>query len=409
VTDEDEWNWDGTYDLSDPEPSLDTVAPAMSPVSTEPVILDCGCGRQLKAPRAIPGTKVQCPTCGTTVRVPEETPPPRIQAAVEDEWNWEGVYDLDAVPPKPDPAPPPTDDVSTEAEAEESPRAVASEPEPDPWAQEARPRAREPVPSTNEAWWPPHLLYPLRGAESLMMVASLGVAFWVLATLAVEYCLSVFADAEKLGTPSMGRLVALISFLPTLILMPLVVVYWLQYLSRVLAAGASGETLPPRPPDRNFDGLFNGLERWLLWLALGVVVGFLPLAAYMVAVSQGTPWDFRCALGVGILGLPYAVMALLRIFLREDPLATTPTTVIGAMLRRGWPFLGVCLITAALLGLGLGVVAALLWLRSASYWIYVPASLPCWCLAVWISIVMMFTLGTYNREAVQKARGSRRR
>ena len=80
------------------------------------------------------------------------------------------------------------------------------------------------------------LLYPLRGAEALAMVAVMGVAFWGFTILVPEYCLSVWADASTLGTPSMGMLVILISALPALLLFPLIVIYLLQYLGRVLVS-----------------------------------------------------------------------------------------------------------------------------------------------------------------------------
>ena len=78
----------------------------------------------------------------------------------------------------------------------------------------------------------------------------------------------------------LGYLIALVSILPIVILFPLVILYWLQYLGRTLVSSAMGETVPPRSPDRNFDGFFNGISPWLIWLALGVGVGMLPFFVY---------------------------------------------------------------------------------------------------------------------------------
>ena len=84
-------------------------------------------------------------------------------------------------------------------------------------------------------------------------------------------------DADSMGVPTIGHFIALISILPVVILFPLAIFYWLQYLGRVLVSSAMGETSPPRTPDRNFDGFFNGISPWLIWLVLGVFVGVLPL------------------------------------------------------------------------------------------------------------------------------------
>ena len=62
------------------------------------------------------------------------------------------------------------------------------------------------------------ILYPLRGAESLAMVAIMGAIFWAFTILVPEYCLGVWDDANALGAPSMGMLVILISALPALTL-----------------------------------------------------------------------------------------------------------------------------------------------------------------------------------------------
>ena len=109
------------------------------------------------------------------------------------------------------------------------------------------------------------------------MVTVMGTTFWGFTILVPEYCLGVWADASAMGTPSMGMLVILISAIPALLLLPLVVIYLLQYLGRVLVSSAMGDTVPPRTPDRNFDGLFSGLSPWLIWLVFGGLLGLSPL------------------------------------------------------------------------------------------------------------------------------------
>ena len=110
-----------------------------------------------------------------------------------------------------------------------------------------------------ETSWFASVLYPLRAAESLAVIATASTIFWVFMILVPEYCLTLMGDADMMGTPTVGKLIALISILPVAFLLPFAVIYWLQYLGRVLVASAMGETIPPRSPDRNFDGFLNGL------------------------------------------------------------------------------------------------------------------------------------------------------
>jgi hypothetical protein len=305
--------------------------------------------------------------------------------ADEDEWNWRGTYDL-----APDDPAPASGHVETPQASEAPDLAAGVAPKGRvPGAGDVRPdppRLRSRGPS---------FLYPLRAAEGLAMVASLGAASWAMGTLVPEYCLALMADAQKLGTPSMGHLIALISALPALILIPPTLVYWLQYLARVLVASGEGEDRPPRPPDRNVDGLLAGLGGWLLWLVLGPGVGLLPLAAYWASSSGGPSWSRGAAVGVGLFGLPYALAALLMTFLHDDPLAARPAAVIGALARLGPSFLGPCLTTAVAVVLVAGAFAAAFALRAGHFPLYLLASLGCWLLAAWASIAAMHALGSF--------------
>jgi hypothetical protein len=348
-------------------------------------IFICPCGRRLKATGKAPATHGRCPSCGLLVRVPDPPPDPPAPAADEDEWNWRGTYEL--APERPAPAPE-HDEVPRASGAPDpgagiSPQALAST------AGDVRPRSPRSEPRRT-----PSVPYPLRSAEGLGMMGALGAASWVMGTLVPEYCLALMADGVRLGTPSMGRLVALISALPALILIPPTLVYWLQYLARVLVASGEGEDRPPRPPDRNVDGLLAGLGGWLLWLVLGAGVGLLPLAAYWAAASGGVAWNRGAAAGVGLLGLPYALTALLMTFLHDDPLAARPTAVIGGLARLGPSILGPCLTTAAALGIVAGAFAAAFALRSGHFALYILASLGCWLLTAWASMAAMHALGS---------------
>jgi hypothetical protein len=246
-----------------------------------------------------------------------------------------------------------------------------------------------------ETSWLASVLYPLRGAESLAVVGCSSAVFWIFLTLVPEYCLAVMADAEMMGTPTMGRFVSLISVLPAAFLLPFAVFYWLQYLGRVLVASAVGETAPPRSPDRNFDGFFNGLSPWLTWLALGGLVGLLPFLGYYFSLSKMADASFLLAAALVLVGLPYGVMALMMAFLHDDPAAATPWGVAVAMLRLGASYGVLCGFVAAAGALAVATFLIALSVRAGHFWIYLVLCLGCWVVAVWISVVVMRVLGTY--------------
>jgi hypothetical protein len=259
-----------------------------------------------------------------------------------------------------------------------------------------------------ETSWFASILYPLRGAESLAVIASTSTIFWIFLILVPEYCLTVMRDADMMGTPSMGKFVALISILPVAFLLPFAVFYWLQYIGRVLVASAMGETAPPRTPDRNFEGFFHGLSPWLSWLVLGWLVGLLPLLLYCLSLDRlGDVSVLKGALLI-LLGLPYMVMALMMIFLRDDPTAATPWGVTGAMLRLGVSFWLLCLFVAAAIAVCAGTFLIMLLLRTHYFWVYLVLCLG-WCgVVVWSSVVVMRVLGTYyysHKESLLWNRG----
>ena len=404
-------------------------------------ILVCPCGCRLKTTGMVPGRKGRCPSCGNMIRVPDDAPVPSESPVADDEWNWQGTYDVKPAEPRskrpkaepewnetaddrwpddveveePESPPEPSPDVDLADEDEwnwqgdgynlgptarpvETPL-PAEDPELAPGevlpsrAPKGFAKPLEPPPP--EPWWPPRVFYPARAVEGFGIVAALGVTFWVMGTLLPEYCIALLADGEMLGTPSMGRLVALISALPVMILIPFALGYWLLYLSRVLTASGAGEAAPPRPPDRNFDGVVGGLTPWLLWLFLGVIVGLLPLATYGGAVLAGAVWNVRVAVGLGLLGFPYALMALLMTFLHDDALAANPWAVVAAMTRYAPTFLVLCVTTVIMLGVPVAAFAGTFLLRARHFPLFVVASLACWFLLAWCSIVVMHMLGTY--------------
>ncbi|AGA28767.1 hypothetical protein [Singulisphaera acidiphila] len=422
-------------------------------------ILVCPCGLRLKATGLSPGKSGRCPSCGALIRVPGAEPVPPTAGDVDDEWNWQGIYELgQAVKPlalrplEPEPTPPPSPvdpwadelfdlpettapatppdseqaddewgwhgtsynlgaDVAAPAPSPDANRPsneVDDGPVPTPapigWTKDGEARTTHRPPP--DAWWPPVLFYPLRGAEGVAMVITIGLALWVMATLVPEYCLSLQTSAEFWGAGLMGTLIGLITALPSVIMLPMVLIYWLQYLGRVLTASFEGETLPPRPPDRNFEGLFDGLGTWMLWGVLGLSIGFLPLAAYSIATAErsltGNP---GIAIALGLLGFPYALMALLIVFLNDDPLEAKPGGVLGTIAHLAPSFLGLCLTVGTIGGSAVLAFVGAFLLRPKAFGLFIGASLACWMLTAWTSIVAMHTLGSYYEAHQQPSRG----
>ncbi len=246
-----------------------------------------------------------------------------------------------------------------------------------------------------ETSWFASVLYPLRGADGLGMVAITAAVLWVFTILVPEYCLTLMGDADAMGATVLGYLIALVSILPFVILFPLVILYWLQYLGRTLVSSAMGETVPPRSPDRNFDGFFHGISPWLIWLALGVAVGMLPFFFYAFSSSSRSELNPSVALGLLLLGLPYILLALMLAFLHDHALAATPWNVVVALIRLGRSYILLCLFVASALALAAGAFAVVLLLRPNHVVIYVLLSLGSWVVAQWTSIVVMRILGTY--------------
>jgi hypothetical protein len=251
-----------------------------------------------------------------------------------------------------------------------------------------------PVLAQPEKGWLISFLYPLRGAESLAMIAAIGFIGWVFAVLVPEYCIQAMADSTSMGAGLIGMLFVLIALLPGMILGPFIVSYWLQYLGRVLVTSARGDCAPPRTPDRNFDGVFNGLSPWIIWLVLGLGVGLLP------AIWLGTPGGPDAgipllALVLAALATPYILAALMLSFIHDDAMAAMPWGVILGVVRLGPAFLMLSGLVAAALGFAGGCFALALLLRSRAFWPYLPIALVCCFILLWMQMVVSRLLGVF--------------
>jgi hypothetical protein len=216
-------------------------------------------------------------------------------------------------------------------------------------------------------------------------------------------------DADYMGKPELGMLIALISILPVAFLLPFAMIYWLQYLGRVVVSSGMGETIPPRTPDRNFDGFFNGLSPWIIWLFLGVAVGMLPAAIYRLMSVTTDVGSLVGAIGLAIIGLPYVLMALLMTFLHDDAFAARPLAVGTALIHLGGSFLLLSVFVGFVVAAGAGAFVLAYLLRNAHFVLYLLACVGCWTIAIWISIVVMRVLGNQYHRHRQVLRWNRER
>jgi hypothetical protein len=253
-----------------------------------------------------------------------------------------------------------------------------------------------PVQEEPETAWLSSFLYPMRGAESLAVIASIGVIAWIFFVLVPEYCLQAMTDTTSMGASLLGLLFVWIAILPILFLGPLVLAYWLQYLGRVLVSTAMGECAPPRTPDRNFNGFFSGLSPWFIWLALGVGVGLGPASWWTFSrgpLEGNIPWP---SLVLVVAGLPYILAALMLSFLHDDALAAMPWGVLGGLFRLGVSFLVLSGLIAVVLGLVAGCLALTLWVRAHVFWPYLLIALFWWIIFLWVQMAVMRLLGVFH-------------
>jgi hypothetical protein len=340
-------------------------------------ILTCECGLRLKAPGAVPGQSGCCPRCGTRLWIPDPAGPAAPVSSVQEEMGYPIA---------------PLDEAFVQPQRSARPKQAIP---PEPVIVEAKvlgPMADGllPVLAEPEKGWLASILYPLRGAEGVGMVVFMAPTFWICTILIPEYFLMLQTEAGLLG-----ELLGVISSIPVLILFPLVLSYWLQYVGRVLVSSAMGEPAPPRMPDRNFEGITGGLRPWFIWLVLGVPGALLPLLAYSFLLTSVVGWNPLVALGLGALGFPYGLMALMMTFLHDNELAARPLGVLGAMFRSGGSFLSMSGFIAAMFGIGAATFAGAFLLRAGYFWFYVLACLVGWFVMHWIAIVAMRVMGTY--------------
>jgi hypothetical protein len=354
-------------------------------------ILVCGCGMKIRAAGATPGRVGRCPRCGGELRVPDFLPSEGATRTRDaDDARPVAGYGLN-----------PQERVVRQKKGRRQPSDITPPRVGFVEKKSALPMAGGILPALEktEASSFASILYPLRSADSLTVLVSLTVILWLFTILVPEYCIALMGDADYMGKPELGMLIALISILPVAFLLPFAMIYWLQYLGRVVVSSGMGETIPPRTPDRNFDGFFNGLSPWIIWLFLGVAVGMLPAAVYRLMSVTNNVGGLVGAIGLTFICLPYILMALLMTFLHDDAFAARPLAVVTALFQLGGSFLLVSVFVGFIVAAAAGAFVLAFLLRNGHFVMYLLACVGCWTIAIWISIVVMRVLGNqYNRH-----------
>ena len=156
-----------------------------------------------------------------------------------------------------------------------------------------------------------------------------------------------------------------------------------------------GDTVPPRTPDRNFDGLLTGLSPWLTWLIFGALISLSPLVLFVFLEGEPVLEKPLLVIGLVTLGLPYALTSLMMTFLHDRFLAAAPHGVLFAWLRHGRFLFPVLLQSSAIVAMGCMAFVFTLMLRIGYFWLYLAMALGCWGLAIWIALVTMRILGLH--------------
>ena len=362
-------------------------------------ILVCGCGMKIRAAGAIPGRVGRCPKCGGELRVPDFEPPPEpVRTRTTDSDSTSGADGYGLKPSREhaarkkkgrrhasDTTPPRTGFIEKKSELHVTGGILP------------------PLKQTESSWFG-SILYPLRSADSLAVIASLTAILWLFTVLVPEYCLGLMGDADQMGAPTLGKLLGLVTILPVGFLLPFAVFYWLQYLGRVVVASGMGETAPPRTPDRNFEGFLSGLSPWFTWLLLGVGFGLLPAALCKTLVDVNSPTGILFTVGFACLAIPYILTALLMTFIHDDNLAAMPFGVLTALFQLGSSFLFLCVFALFLVAAAAGLFVLALLLRAQYFKTYLFLCIPCWAAFVSTTIVVMRLLGNHyhpRRKALE--------
>ncbi len=287
--------------------------------------LVCSCGMTLKAAGARPGRVGKCPRCGSLLRVPEDftTTPTDPPEATISRPSFHASPTLESP----------------------SRRGVK---------RLAIPADHGPLkaPKRLEKRFRESLAYPLWSWSSVAILIFLPPLLAIVSS-PLTFLLGIFSG----GTPF--SIASLILLIPTTLGCAAIGGYTLAFMSHVLTSSAFGEPLPPRAPNLQDGSIFRVLGRWFWAFLMGFAIGFVPAVAYWINCGEIDWVDRLMLLNLTALGAAYAQMALLATLLHDDPFAANPITVLPAIIRVGWDYVGISLLGAGFI-LGMGGLHALI-------------------------------------------------
>ncbi len=309
------------------------------PEDAAPVVV-CRCGRRLNVRGAQPGRVGQCPSCGSTFRVPEAglpvaapsrtptRPKPRIRA--DDDDGPPGGYDL-----RPSDKP------------EERPSSLVKAPPPPPANPERlgdpkKPRKPieavgrggiMPLPKTPEKSPFGSLLYPIWDGYALAWLVVLPPILTV-ASLVVFGLIPIVMQGGVMalfGPVAFATIGAFVIFLA----------YTLVVLQSALLTSAQGNVHHPGWPDAELGNMAISVFHWAIALGVGLGPSLYAARQYLGEIPEAGPDLNRLigATGIAALGGIYSLVALIAVCLHEDARAANPLIVLPALFRLGLAYL----------------------------------------------------------------------
>ncbi len=293
--------------------------------------LFCTCGRRFFPMGVEPGNLAKCPGCGAWIRVP----------IVEE--------DSALAPP--------------------------------------RRRVWRPEPTAAEC-----LLYPLRDGPGIALLVVMPPFVWLLSVPVFD--LIRFTWSGPRGTFNPFALIVWPLAMPLMLCFFLVSGYILIFFGAVLVSSALGRYEHPRWPPWDRWLILEGVGRWMWATLVGVAVAFFPISFYASHCGPIDPIDLVVLTALATLGIAYGQMALTASLLHDNLVAANPVTVVLAIYRVGWPYLGLCLTTIASLAT-LGVLGFFVLFRSPSLVFEAVGLWGFWVLYLYLGMVILRMLGLF--------------
>ena len=142
----------------------------------------------------------------------------------------------------------------------------------------------------------------------------------------------------------------------------------------------------------------EGLGRWVWAVLTGFVLGGFPAVVYWVHCGEIDAVDRIIFLDLLGIGLAYALMALAAAILHENILSANPASVVTAIGRVGWDYVGPCMLSL----FGIATTALAWWavlFHAPSVEVGAIGLWVCWVWMLYQGMVIFRVLGlTYHKH-----------